>query len=95
MNYSEWHHIAHQAAIGDITEAVELSTSAISQSWQLTTNGGQQYWARTCLARHQAVIECEVENIAALQQAGIRTQTNVLQGKTSVNQHPNLTSCQR
>ena len=83
MNYSEWHHIAHQAAIGDITEAVELSTSAISQSWQLTTNGGQQYWARTCLARHQAVIECEVENIAALQQAGIRTQTNVLQGKTS------------
>ena len=83
MNYSEWHQIAQHAGLSEITAAIPLSTSAVSQSWQLTTNSDQHYWARTCLARHQAVIECEVENIEALQQTGIRTQTQVVQGKTS------------
>lgn len=69
--------------MGEISAARELSTSFVSQSWQLTTTSGQHYWARTCLARHHAVIDCEVENIHALQQAGVNTQTRVTQGKTA------------
>jgi protein-ribulosamine 3-kinase len=83
MNYSEWYQIAQQAGLNEISSADVLSTSMLSQSWQLTTITGQRYWARTCLARHQAVIECEQENIEALQQTGISTQTQVVQGKTS------------
>jgi hypothetical protein len=59
MNYSEWYQIAQQAGLNEISSADLLSTSMVSQSWQLTTITGQRYWARTCLARHQAVIECE------------------------------------
>lgn len=81
MNYSEWHQIAQHAGLSEITAAIPLSTSAINQSWQLTTSGGH-YWARTCLARHQAIIECEVDNISALQGAGMNMPAWVAQGKT-------------
>lgn len=83
MNYSEWHQIAQQSGLNEINSATLLSSSIVSQSWQLTTTDGQQYWARTCLARHQAVIECEVENISALRQAGVSTTDIITQGKTN------------
>lgn len=83
MNYSEWHHIAQQAGLNEISSATPLSSSIVSQSYQLTTTDGRQYWARTCLARHQAVIECEVENISALRHAGVSTADIITQGKTN------------
>lgn len=83
MNYSEWHQIAQQAGLDEIAATSALSTSALSQSWQLTSITGQRYWARTCLARHQALIDGEVENLNALEQAGVHTAKRVAQGKTT------------
>jgi fructosamine-3-kinase len=82
MNYSEWHQIATQAAIADIDQVNELSTQTLSITWQLMTSEGC-YWAKSCLARHHALIDCELENIVALQQAGVLTQQLIGHGKTN------------
>lgn len=83
MNYSEWHQIAQQAAIADIEQAIELSASRFSSSWHLICSDGQHYWVRSCLARHQALIDGERANIQALQDAGLKTATGLVQGKTA------------
>lgn len=83
MNYSEWHQIAQQAELDEIVSVSALSTSALNQSWQLTSITGQRYWARTCLARHQALIDGEVENLSSLEQAGVHTAKPLAQGKTT------------
>ncbi len=83
MNYSEWYQIAQQAGISEIEHAKPVSSSLFSSSWQLITPHGCSYWARNCLARHQALIECEVENLNALRQAGVNSPVVVAHGKTS------------